>query len=225
MTLFPGEPAAGPWRVEPIAAVLARVRPADGVPIVAVDGRSAGGKTTCAERLRAAVPGAVVVHTDDVAWNQAFFDWVPLLRDGVLAPVRDGRLPVRFRPPAWERHGRDGAVEVPAGCPMLVVEGVGAARPELAAYAQLRIWMQSDVADARRRGLVRDGGAAHEAFWDEWEAEEVPFLAAARPWEIADLVVSGCRELPYDPATELVVADPPAAPPLADGSRRRMMAG
>jgi hypothetical protein len=207
MELFPGEPAFGPWRVEATRSVLDRVRPGAGTRIVAVDGRSAGGKTTCATRLAAAVPGATVVHTDDVAWYESFFDWAHLLRDGLLEPVRAGQ-PVAYRPPAWDARGRDGAIEVPAGCPLLVVEGVGVSRRELSDRFDLRLWVQSDRVEARRRGIERDGGPAHGAFWDEWEAEEVPFLAADRPWERAGLIVAGVPGLPYDPAAELVVADP-----------------
>lgn len=205
MQLFDGEPAAGPWRVEPVPAVLARSRPAAGTPIVLVDGRSAGGKTTCAARLAAAVPGAGVVHTDDVAWWESFFDWAVLLRDGVLDPVRAGHA-VAYRPRAWAPRGRAGAIEVPAGCPLLVVEGVGVSRLDLSGYGDLRLWVQSDRVEARRRGLAREGDDV--AFWDEWEAEEVPFLAADRPWERADLVVAGTPAVPYDPETELVVAAP-----------------
>ena len=190
-----------------IRSVLDRVRPGPGTRIAAVDGRSAGGKTTCATRLAAAVPGATVVHTDDVAWYESFFGWASLLRDGVLAPVRAGRV-VAYRPPAWDSRGRDGAIEVPAGCPLLFVEGVGVSRQELSDRFDLRLWVQSDRVAAHRRGIVRDGGPSHQAFWDEWETEEVPFLTADRPWERAGLIVAGSPALPYDPATELVVADP-----------------
>jgi hypothetical protein len=210
MRLFPGEPAFGPWRVETIPAVLARTRSGGSTRMVAVDGRSAGGKTTCAARLAATVLGATVVHTDDVAWYQAFFDWASLLRQGVLDPVRAGHA-VAYRPPAWELRGRGGVIEVPAGCPLLIVEGVGVSRLELSGYFDLRLWVQSDRVEARRRGLERDG-PSEEAFWDEWDAEEVPFLAADRPWERADLIVAGGAELPYDPALELVVADPMMEP-------------
>lgn len=48
MHLPPGEPEATGWRT---VTVVDAVR-----------------------RLRAAVPGSVVVHTDDVAWNHACFD-------------------------------------------------------------------------------------------------------------------------------------------------------
>lgn len=205
MELFEGEPAAGPWRVEPIAAVLAGLERGS---VVLVDGRSAGGKSTCAGRLAATVPGAVVVHTDDVAWWVSFFDWAHLLRDGILEPFRAGEQ-IGYTPPGWAPRGRTGAIEVPAGCPLLVVEGVGVSRQELSGYGDLRLWMQSDRVEARRRGLERDGDTVE--FWEEWDAEEIPFLRADRPWERAHLIVAGTPEVPYDRETELVVADPPTA--------------
>jgi hypothetical protein len=209
----PGEPPAGPRWVEPIGALAARVLAAAGDPggrprVVAVDGRGAGGKTTIAERLRAAVPRASVVHTDDVAWHESFFGWDGLMAGGVLEPLRRGEA-VAFRPPAWEARGRAGAVEVPAGQQLVLVEGVGAGRRKLAALLDAVVWVQSDFDEAERRGLVRDGGEGHRAFWDEWMAEEVPFLEADRPWERAHVVVCGTPSLPHDAATEVVVAAAP----------------
>jgi hypothetical protein len=36
-------------------------------------------------------------------------------------------------------------------------------------------------------------------------AEEIPFNTAPRTWERADLIVCGTPEIPYDPATEIIV--------------------
>lgn len=52
------------------------------------------------------------------------------------------------------------------------------------------------------RGRVRD--------LREWMAEEEPFLADQKPWERADLIVAGTPQIPFDPLTELVVAQPPS---------------
>jgi hypothetical protein len=213
-----GEPRFGPWRVRRIDDLVRGLLPdlaGTGRPprrgplLLAVDGRSGSGKTTTARRVLDRVPGAAVVHTDDVAWYHAMFDWAGLIAGGVLAPVRRGEA-VAFRPPPWDARARPGAVTVPAGCPLVVVEGVGIGRRDLAAYFDGLVWVQADRATARSRGVARDGGgAAEEAFWDEWEAAERPFLAAERPWERADAVVDGASALPHDPATELVVADRP----------------
>ena len=128
------------------------------------------------------------MHTDDAAWHHDFFDWAHLLADGVLAPWRAGQ-DVAYRPPTWAARGRAGAITVPSGAPLLVVEGVGAGRRALEPLLDAVIWVQTDRILATRRGLERDGGDV--AFWDEWEARERPFLAADRPWERAVLVISG----------------------------------
>jgi hypothetical protein len=214
----PVEPTAAPWRVEPLEVVvrrlvvdargLARGARRTGPTVVAVDGRSAGGKTTFASQVAARVPGCAVVHTDDIAWWESFFGWDHLLAAGVLEPLRRGD-DVRYRPPAWDRRGRDGAVTVPANASLVLVEGVGSSRRSLAGLVDAGVWVQSDVAEARRRGLARDAASGEtEEFWDEWEREEAPFLAEDRPWERAVLVVCGTPELagvPHDLTAEVLV--------------------
>ena len=92
LTLFAGEPAAGPWVVESVDHVVARllssVPDQVAIPVVAVDGRSGSGRSTAAQRIAATIPGAAVLRTDDVAWHHSYFDWTGLLRDGVLDRVR-----------------------------------------------------------------------------------------------------------------------------------------
>lgn len=211
MNLPPEEPEFAPWKVVSLAALAGAWRPrlaqVKGRPgVVAVDGRSASGKSTLAAALSRAVPGSVVVHTDDIAWYQTFFDWVGLVRDGVLVPVHAAQE-VYFRPPAWEERGREGAIVVPSGCPLVILEGCGAARHELTPWLDLVVWVQTDVRAARTRGLLRDGGTAEtEAFWNAWMAEEEPFFARERPWERADVVAWGTPDLDHDPAVQAVVS-------------------
>jgi hypothetical protein len=209
----PVEPSAAPWRACPLVDVVAELLAALGRPttrpaVLAVDGRSASGKSTLAARLAAAVPGSSVVHTDDVAWWESFFGWDHLMAAGVLEPLWRGEA-VRYRPPAWDARERDGAIEVPAGSPLVIVEGVGASRRSLLPLLDGAVWVQSDLHEARRRGIERDlahGGT--EEFWDEWDREELPFLAEDRPWERAVQVLCGTPELldvPHDPDVEVVV--------------------
>jgi len=191
------------WRVVPFADIRDRLAT---LSTVAVDGRSSGGKTTFAARLAAAVDGAVVVHTDDIAWHQAVLDWADLLADGILRPHRDG-ADVAYRPPQWELRDRPGAITVPAAAPLLIIEGVGCARRELADCYDATVWVQSDqrLIDERtaRRVAAGEISAADNQLW---LAEELPFQAAERTWERADLRVAGSPVLAFDPASEIVVA-------------------
>ena len=161
LQLAPEEPEAGPWRVELLSTVVNAVtrrgpdqsssaRPA----VLAVDGRSNGGKTTLAARVGDMIPGSVVIHTDDIAWEHSRFGWADLLIDGILIPVHRGQA-VSYRPPRWDEHGREGSIEVPAGCPLLIIEGDGAGRREVAHLIDTLIWVQADEGEAARRAAAR----------------------------------------------------------------------
>ena len=223
LQLAPEEPEATPWRVELLSTVADSVtrrgpdRGSSGRPaVLAVDGRSNNGKTTVAARIGEMVPGAAVIHTDDIAFEHSRFGWTDLLIDGILVPVHQGRA-VSYRPPKWDEHGREGSLEVPAGCPLLIIEGDGAGRREVAHLIDTLIWVQADERKAARRSVARvanppaadlankavDGTPFDE---DGWMAEEIPFNAAQRTWERADIIVCGTPEIPYDPGTEIVIA-------------------
>ena len=200
--LPPSEPAVTSWRVVRVAELVellgVRAGAAPGRPrVVAVDGRSAAGKSTLASRLRRAVPRSAVVATDDLAWHEPLYAWGHLLAGGVLRPLREGRA-LAYRPPQWDARGREGAIEVPAGLDLVVIEGTGASHREHAGLVDATVWVQVDVAEAERRGIARDvasgvNGGAEEAtaFWHAWMAAELRFFEGQRTWERADVVVHG----------------------------------
>jgi hypothetical protein len=166
-----------------------------------------------------------VIHTDDIAWAHSRFGWDDLLIDGILVPVHRGEA-VSYRPPRWVGHGRAGSIDVPAGCPLLIIEGDGAGRRGVAHLIDAVIWVQSDEREAERRRLVREQNPDSPDLANRplgavpldhagWMAEEIPFNAAQRTWERADIIVCGTPQIPCDPGTEVVVA-PPLGPVPAD---------
>ena len=163
LRLAPDEPEAGPWRTEPLTvlveALTQRVPGGIGRPIiVAIDGRSNGGKTSLATRVGDAVPRSAVIHTDDIAWEHSRFGWADLLIDGIPVPVHRGEA-VSYRPPRWVERGREGSIDVPAACPLLIIEGDGAGRREVAHLMDALIWVQSDNIETERRRLARERNA------------------------------------------------------------------
>lgn len=212
MTLEPSEPGVAEWTLAPFDALVAAILGRPAPRIIAVDGRSASGKSTLGARLAEQLPDAALVHTDDLAWNEPFFAWGHLLREAVLRPARRGEA-VSFTPPAWATHGRTGSIEVPAGVQTLIVEGVGASHVSTVGLVDLTIWVQSDRLVAERRGLARDiasgengDAAATQAFWDEWDEAECRYLAEDRPWQRADLIVAGTTPVPLPEGTIAVAA-------------------
>lgn len=194
-----GEPVVTEWVAASAEALMIRLAlpTVDRTRIVAVDGRSGAGKSTLTATLHAAVPGSAVVGTDDVAWNLSMFGWADELAVHVLEPVRRGE-PVDYRPPGWVTHDRPGSIVVPAAVSVLFVEGVGSSRRELAGLTDAAVWVQSDEAVAKERGIERDVASgvngdrsASITFWDTWTAEENPFLAADAPWARAAVIAAG----------------------------------
>ncbi len=217
MQLRPEEPTAGPWMVVPIAELLEMLLSGPGVPVarrvvVAIDGRSSSGKTTLAHRLAREAQHAEVVHTDDIAWWHSRFAWMELLLDGIIEPFRAGR-PVAFRPLAWEERGREGGIIVPAETSVLIVEGVGCSRCDVARWFDASVWVQADELVLAERNADRiASGETSSAGVAEWMSEELPFLAEDRPWERATTIVAGTPELRYDETTEVLVALPVPKP-------------
>lgn len=211
MKLESSEPSVAPWRALPIHEFVDLILNDEATVydppcILAVDGRSGSGKTTIAALLHQRVPNSIVVHTDDVAWHHSFFDWSNLLIDGVLKPLKNGRA-VHYQPPGWQTHGRLGAIEIPTGLKLVIVEGVGASRREVMPWIDRSLWIQSDFDEAQRRGIARDGGTKEaENFWHEWMAQEVDFLQRQRPWERATAIINGTPTQPYDRNSEIVVS-------------------
>ena len=173
-----------------------------------MDGRSSSGKTSLIRRLASRISGAATVHTDDVAWFESAFDWTELLVAGVLGPVRRGDA-VHFRPPAWDERNRAGAIEVPAGIELLLVEGVGSGRRALAPHLDALIYVQSDADVTRERDDARiSAGEITPEDYARWMAEEHPFMAAERPWERAIAIVRGSPEVPHEADDEVVLGGP-----------------
>ncbi|MFU8873530.1 uridine kinase family protein [Micromonospora sp. SL4-19] len=180
------------------AARLGRTR------LVAVDGPSGAGKSVFAARLAGAVAALSggdqppVVRTDDLldGWEDQFTFW-PRLERWVLAPVRAGR-PGAYRRYSWERRCfLDREMPVPAG-PVLIVEGVSAARAAIRPELTLSVFVTAPAPLRLSRALARDGAEILPEL-RRWHAGERTHFAVDDTEAAADLVVDAAPSLPHDP--------------------------
>jgi uridine kinase len=188
-------------KVQTFASLAEQIRKLEKPIVVAIDGRSGSGKTTFATRLSSAL-NATVVHTDDVAWHHSFFDWWSLMLEHILEPFQNGHS-VDWTPESWKQRQRIGSIVVP-NSKILIVEGVSGSRRELSDWIDVPIWIETSLEIAEQRGLLRDGEAERD-FWFEWQAQERPLLAKDQPWTRAKLIVDGATTIQHDANTEFVV--------------------
>ena len=172
--------------------------------LIALDGRSGAGKSTVATRIADATGGAVVEGDDfyaggtDAEWAQRdaadkaanCIDWRRLRADA-LEPLLAGRA-AAYHP----FNFATGAGLAPQTvriehAPMIVLDGVYSARPELVDLVDLAVQVEMpDDAVRRARLIAREGPvfmAAWHALWDE--AEDF-YFDRIRPRESFDLIVT-----------------------------------
>lgn len=182
------------WTAQSSPAVTAlvelatRKRMQDGRPVVlALDGASGSGKSTLAAALRlrtaaTVLPGddfysvafaetdpTVLGRLDDGELAGRVFDW-SRLRTEALEPLAAGR-PARYRPFDWTAVGRDrlGPPRTLPAAPLVVLEGVYAARPELADLVTASVLVRADETERQRRLAARIDGTEWPELWRRGE--------------------------------------------------------
>ena len=216
-------PAGGSGRLGPTAArrvigAVAGWRAAHNasVLVLAIDGYGAAGKSTIAAAIAEAT-GAALVHTDDFFESgpepggperhrlgvpaggsprgeqtlSHYYDW-RRLRAEALEPLRAGHG-AEFRRFDWERgRGLDGYVCVTPS-PLVVLEGVISAAPELADLVDRSVFVDTPEPERLRR--LRALVTAEE--WDDdWLTAERAYFDLIRPPSSFDLIVGGACSAP-----------------------------
>jgi uridine kinase len=196
------------YEVERIAqAVTGRKR--GGFALVSVDGPGGSGKSTLAAELALSLgrtaPVTVVAGDDFYRPMPAgerlllspedgyhrYFDW-QRLRDQVLIPLTSGTA-AQYQRYDWPAGAlaAGGPHHVPRSG-VVLVEGVYTARPELAGYYDLAVWVDTP----RETCLHRLGERGHDhgpGNWHErWRAAEEYYIVATQPASRLDLTVKGC---------------------------------
>lgn len=162
--------------------------------LVAVDGRAGSGKSTFARCLSEALGGASILALDDfLAWDDLMDFW-PRLEAQALSPLFEGRG-ARYQARDWERdpygRGLGPWKELPFS-PLVILEGVGAARRELRSRLAYAIWIETPPLVCLERGISRDG-VERTNLWMAWQEREAAFFDADPVRGHVQLVVDGQR--------------------------------
>jgi len=175
-----------------------------GQVLVGVDGCGGSGKSTFARKLEA-VGGDrfVVVEMDDfykpsterneqtAAAISGDFDW-ERVRSQVLEPLHSGKNG-SYQRYDWNHDALAEFHDLPYGT-IVIIEGVGSTRDELARFYDMRVWVDCAAKTRLNRGLVRDGEEARSKWVDKWMPAENRYVEAHRPFARATFLVKGDPE-------------------------------
>ncbi len=154
--------------------------------LVCVDGPAGSGKTTLAGALGAVLPGAEVVHCDELLQGWGGLPGLAATVQRLLEPLADDE-PGSWR--RWDWLADDWAethVVRPGG--VLVLEGVGSWSPAIAPLVGRLVWVETDPAVRLRRGLARDGEQMRPQ-WEQWRLDEDALFARLGTRARADVLV------------------------------------
>jgi uridine kinase len=189
---------------EALADMIARLARQKVSPfIVAIDGKSGVGKSTMArtlsERLDACLiegddfyAGGIELRSDSAASKAAAcIDWTR--QRSVLEALAAGRT-AQWRPFDWEAFDgrlRDELTELEPR-PVVILEGVYAARPELSDLLDLRVLLVAPDEVRLARLAAREGRIGP---WErQWHDAEEFYFDAVMPTPSFDMVVGACGD-------------------------------
>jgi uridine kinase len=171
--------------------------------LVGLDGRSAVGKSTLASQV-AVDTGGAVIDGDDFYSGGTAAEWDAMTPAQKVAHCIDWRRqrpvlealcagkPAFWHPYDWHADD-DRLVERPTTCqpaPIVILEGVYSARPELADLLDFRVLYEAPPEMRRDRLVLREGEDFRTDWNDRWGEAEEWYFGRVMPPEAFDLVLS-----------------------------------
>ncbi|EJV65142.1 MULTISPECIES: uridine kinase family protein [Bacillus] len=173
--------------------------------IIGIDGCGGAGKSTLANKIKSKFSTVTIVHMDDFylpssqiinehPMNKSIgadFDWKRLLQE-VLDPISNG-IEGCYKRYDWETDSLAETHTVPA-IGIVIIEGVYAARQELAEMYDLKIWVNCPRETRIKRGIARDGETARDMWENNWMVAEDMYVESHKPHEFADFIIDGTNQ-------------------------------
>jgi uridine kinase len=167
----------------------------DGPIIIGIEGFGGSGKSTLAAQFKELLGNAYVIHIDDYivksklaepAWDTGVFDH-HRLEEQVLKPALSGEK-IIYQKLIYDSD----TLSEPATRPIvtyLIIEGISCFIPKLSNYYDFKIWVNTPINIAKKRGQERKGTHGSAKDWEAWAAIDIRYQQKYHPELIADFIV------------------------------------
>lgn len=172
--------------------------------LIAIEGFGGSGKTTIANQLKTILGDAYVISIDDfiikekviatTSWEKDGFDR-DRLEQQVLIPATTGQ-PIRYQQLIWQTNSLSDPIEVPT-VKYLIIEGISSYHPNIEKYYDYKIWIDTPMEIAKKRGHAREGSHENAQYWDLWADNDLKYKAKYHPEQRADFVISNGDAMQY----------------------------
>lgn len=168
--------------------------------LIAIEGFGGSGKSTIATALSNSLGNAYVVSIDDFivkakltepSWDTGSFDRARLEQQ-VLSPATTGKV-IKYQKLIWETDTLSELVQVPRVA-YLIVEGISSFHPGIAHHYDYKIWIDTPIELAKKRGHARDGSNENAQHWDLWAENDLRYQTEHHTKQAADFIIENSAQ-------------------------------
>ncbi len=163
--------------------------------LIAIEGYGGSGKSTLAGKLKQLLPNCEVIEIDsfilkDKAQNTEPWEKVfdrRRLEEQVLGPARTGET-IRYQRLDWASNKLGTDIFV-SEADHIIIEGITSYHPSLEHYYDFKIWVDTPIEVAKKRGQLRDSDNENASLWDKWAQCDLAYQKSYHPEERADFII------------------------------------
>lgn len=184
-------------QIKDIANTIKRIEPRHAPPVlIGIEGFGGSGKTTLSTQLGNALGNAYIIRIDDFlvksklresAWDTGVFDHARLEKQ-VLKPATQGKA-IIYKKLLYATNRLSDPIQVPK-VDYVIIEGISCYIPTLRDYYDFKVWVDTPIQVAKKRGQARDGTHGSAEDWDAWAKIDLAYQQKYHPELLADFIVS-----------------------------------
>lgn len=164
--------------------------------LIALEGYGGSGKSTLAEELKNILPNSEVIKIDSFiikdkaqdaeAWEEVFDR--KRLEKQVLEPASLDKT-ISYQRLDWAKNELGAKITLP-NVEYLIIDGISSYHPDIEHYYSFKIWVDTPIDIAKRRGQQRDSDNENAKLWDKWAQCDLDYQQKYHPEQRADFVIN-----------------------------------